>query len=86
MNKKNGLSAYRIIWLFCVDVTATQASEILAINRNTINRYYSLFRQAIYWHREQQRRMLFGIVEVDESYFGHAFGDDQGRANEAGAP
>jgi transposase-like protein len=75
MNKKNGLSAYRIkkiMWLFCVDVTATQASQILGLNRNTINRYFGMFRQLIYEHQSNERRKLCGVVECDESFFGPA--------------
>jgi transposase len=73
MNKKNGLSAYRqknVMRAFCVDMTATQASEFLGINRNTINRYYNRYRQAIFIHQEAQRHKIIGTVEVDESYFG----------------
>jgi len=73
MNKKNGLSRYRqekIMRAFCADLTATQAALILDINRNTANRYYGLFRRAIHAQQEAQRAKIFGIIEVDESYFG----------------
>src|SRR5579875_4143493 len=48
MKNNRPLSAYKvkkIMRLFCIDVTATQAAEILGINRNTINRYYQGFRR-----------------------------------------
>src|SRR6188768_28704 len=73
MNKKNGLSRYRcekIMQAFCADITATQAALLLGLNRNTINRYYGLFREAIFAYQEEQRGKFFGTVEVDESYFG----------------
>ncbi len=45
------LSKYKlkkIIHCFCLDLTAQQCSELLKINRNTINRYYLIFRKAIF--------------------------------------
>lgn len=73
MNKKNGLSRYKqrkLIDAFCADLTATQASKILTLNRNTVNRYYRLFREAIRDHQRRRKSMMTGIVEADESYFG----------------
>ncbi len=73
MNKKNGLSRYRqrkLISLFCADVTATQAALIAGVNRNTVNRYFRLFREAIHSHQTSLLARLCGTVEVDESYFG----------------
>lgn len=73
MNKKNGLSRYKqekIMRAFCSDLTATQASQMLGINRNTINRYYMAFRVSIFAWQEAQKAAFTGTVEVDESYFG----------------
>ena len=73
MNKKNGLSRYRQrkrISLFCADVTATQAALLAGLNRNTVNRYFRLFREAIHAHQTGLQVQLCGTVEVDESYFG----------------
>ena len=45
------LSLYRIckiLWCFVINITATQTTELLGINRNTVNRYYSLLQQIIY--------------------------------------
>ncbi len=70
-NKK--LSDYRLrrlILCFCVDVTATQAAVLLGLNRNTVNRWYGIFRRAIFAHQEALKEALVGRVEVDESYFG----------------
>jgi transposase len=67
------LSKYRIrkiLWHFVVDITATQTSELLGINRNTVNRYYNLFRQIIYDYQMERFKKFFGRVELDESYFG----------------
>lgn len=60
----------RLISLFCADVTATQAALITGLNRNTVNRYFRLFREAIHSHQTGLRAQLCGTVEVDESYFG----------------
>lgn len=73
LNKKNGLSAYRqrkIMQAFAVDLTATQAADLLGLNRKTVNRYYGLFRAAIHAHQSRQIAELVGTVECDESYFG----------------
>jgi len=55
--------------LFCEDLTATQISNILSINRNTVNRYTNLVRQKIAEICEQQSPFS-GEIEVDESYLG----------------
>jgi transposase len=75
MNKKNGLSAYRqrkVLEAFCADLTATQAAMILGLNRNTVNRYFRLFRERIRDHQNGLRDQFRGTVEVDESWFGAA--------------
>ena len=40
------------------------------MNRNTINRWYGLFRQAIYRRQAALKDKLVSRVEVDESHFG----------------
>ena len=73
MLKNKRLSDHRLrklILCFCVDVTATQASVLLGLNRNTVNRWYGIFRRAIHAHQEALKDALVGRVEVDESYFG----------------
>ena len=73
LNKKNGLSKYRrekIMRAFCADLTATQAAQMIGLNRKTVNRYYGLFRTAIHAHQTQAITELVGTVECDESYFG----------------
>jgi transposase len=59
----------QIIKLFSYDITATNASKILKINRNTINRYYKILREIILKESIQTSREK-GIYELDESYFG----------------
>lgn len=73
MIKNSKLSAYKvrkIIHCFCVDIPASKTAELLGINRNTINRWYSLFRQAIFLKQSTLKEQLVGSIEVDESYFG----------------
>lgn len=73
MFKNRKLSEYKIkkiLWHFCVDVDATKTSQLLSINRNTINNYYNSFREAIYLYQLIEFEELSGEVELDESYFG----------------
>jgi transposase len=71
--KFNRLSKYRIrkiLAVFAKDLSASVAAEILKLNRNTINRYYSLFRAAIFKESLIHLEKELGIFEADESYFG----------------
>jgi transposase len=73
MLKHSKLTQYqikKIIRHFCADIDATKTALLLGFNRNTVNRYYSLFRQAVYTQRQREFVALSGAVEVDESYFG----------------
>ena len=73
MIKYAKLSTYKlkkIIECFSLDLTATQTYKLLKINRNTINHYYTLFRQLISLNQLDEFRMFVGEVELDESYFG----------------
>ena len=72
MNNK-ALSKYKIkkiLQCFCEDISATSSSRILTINRNTINRYYNIFRVGIFEFSNQQLSQFEGVIELDESYFG----------------
>jgi transposase len=60
----------KIIHCFCIDVDATKTALLLDLNRNTINRYFTLFREAIYAHQQEICREFIGDIELDESYFG----------------
>lgn len=73
MLKNSKLSAYKvkkIIQCFCIDIPANKTAILLGMNRNTINRWYGLFRQSISIHQNTIKARLVGAVEVDESYFG----------------
>lgn len=70
----NSLSTYKvkkIILHFCEDITASKTARLLDINRNTINRYFSIFRQAISANYQPKKHKISGIFELDESYFTH---------------
>ena len=58
-----------IVGYFAADLTATQATQLSGLNRNTVNRFYRALRERILLACEAQRPM-FGIIEVDESFFG----------------
>lgn len=73
MKYNSKLSTYKIkkiIQCFCIDIDATKTALLLDINRNTINRWYGIFRQEIYEYQIKQKNLLFGSIEVDESCFG----------------
>ena len=55
---------------FSLDLTATQAAEMVGINRNTINAWYMKFRIALAEFQEEQAEQSSGEFELDESYFG----------------
>jgi transposase len=73
MIRNSKLSDYyikKIISCFCIDIPASKTALLLGLNRNTINRWYGLFRRAICRHQTAITEKLVGRVEVDESYFG----------------
>lgn len=59
----------QLLKLFALDLTATQISALTALNRNTVNRYLRLIRQAVALYCERESPFS-GDVELDESYFG----------------
>ena len=70
---KKGLSdskVKKIMMYFCVDITASKSAVLLGINRNTINRYYNLFREKIFISSVENEHSSSGEFEIDESYFG----------------
>jgi len=58
-----------IVKCFANDLSATQTANLTGINRNTINRYYTLFRERIV-QIQNRESPLSGEIELDESYFG----------------
>jgi transposase len=72
--KNKPLSRYKkrkISDCFSLQLTATETARSLKINRNTINRYYHLLREAIAWFEEKAAMECFtGKVEFDIALFG----------------
>lgn len=60
----------KIVKCFCSDIDATKTAEILDLNRNTINRYFRIFRELIFEKQQNDLTLFFGEVELDEAYFG----------------
>jgi len=59
----------KILRCFCEDISATVTASLVEVNRNTVNRFYAVFRELMM--RESIEEATFsGEVEVDESYFG----------------
>ena len=54
---------------FAADLTALQTAQLCGVNRNTVNRIYRGLRERIFIDCEAQPP-FFGVVEVDESFFG----------------
>ncbi len=61
----------KIIECFSLDLTASKTSEILWIERKTINNWYEYIREIIYLEceKEKQEKLWGWIYELDESYF-----------------
>ena len=59
----------QIVRLFAVDLDASQIAAVSGLNRNTVNRYLSAFRERIARYCEAESPVR-GEIEVDESYFG----------------
>jgi len=67
------LSKYKldkIINCFSIDIEASKATHLININRNTVNRFYNIFRKLIFEVQNAELKRLTGEVEIDESYFG----------------
>ena len=60
----------QLLKLFCEDLTATQISKLMRIERKTINRIIQLIRERIVELTEKESCFSTGEIEVDESYFG----------------
>src|SRR5579872_3838539 len=77
----------KIIHSFSVELTAVQTAKQLGLNRNTVDRFFTLFRQVIADYQEEQKTKLRGQIEIDESYFGSRHhGDKRGRSTERKIP
>jgi transposase len=60
----------KILKCFSQDISATQTSKLVDVNRNTINDWYNTFREKILEYQEHENGSFHGEVELDESYFG----------------
>jgi transposase-like protein len=58
-----------LLRLFAADVPALATADLTGLNRNTVNRYFRLFRERITEIGERESPFQ-GEVELDESYFG----------------
>jgi len=88
MNTKP-LSRYKVFQIcrcFSVELTATQTAKLIKVNRNTVNRYYRLFRQSIYQCQLELELQFVGEVELDESYFGGYRKGEKGRSTKSKVP
>ena len=55
---------------FALDIPAEAASDIISLNRNTVNRIYGQLRLRLVSLSAQEAEAFTGEIEVDESYFG----------------
>jgi len=72
MFPRSKISPYKIkkiLFCFSQDLTALQTASFTKLHRNTINRYYRLFRERLARYCESGKPFS-GEVELDESYFG----------------
>ena len=59
-----------IIRLFSLDVEAKKTAELTGVSRQTINKFYNVFRERIAEFCEAESPFVNGEVELDESFFG----------------
>jgi transposase len=55
---------------FCEDIPATSTANLSAINRNTVQRIFTLLRDRIVEMAIEESKLFVRDIEVDESYFG----------------
>ncbi len=88
--KYSKLSVYqtkKILKCFSDELTATQTAKSLGLHRNTIDRFFQIFRECIVEHQEKNLQTMSGNIEIDESYFGSAYrGDKRGRSTQRKIP
>ena len=59
-----------IIRFFSLDIEAKKTAELTCISRQTINKFYAMFRERIAELCETESPFKNGEIELDESYFG----------------
>ena len=71
--KYSKLSQNKILQLkkaFLLNASARKTAETLKLNRNTVNRYFKIFRENISKNISKKKQKLSGEVEIDEMYYG----------------
>ncbi len=90
MIKYSKLSDYQIkktLYNFSLELTLVQTAKQLHLNRHTVDKYYTYFREKIVNYQELQFQQFSGEVEIDESYFGSRHhGDKRGRGSPTKIP
>lgn len=69
MIKHSKLTSYKIkkiLRLFCADIPAVKAAQILDFNRKTVDRYYNIFREKIVHASECEMRQLTRREALDQ--------------------
>jgi transposase len=70
-SKLTSYQVKKILNLFCEDLIAGKAANLLFLNRKTVDRYYNLFREKIMaYSLVEMGKRIKGEFELDESYFG----------------
>ena len=69
-SKLSDFKIKKILGCFANELTSAQTATFLELNRNTTDRYYSIFREKIVQYQEKQMKKMKGNIEIDESYFG----------------
>ncbi len=60
----------RILRLFCLDLTASDAARLTGVSVRSVNEIYLKLRVRLAYECERRRPFKGGEVEIDESYFG----------------
>ena len=60
----------RILRLFCLDLTASDAARLTGVSVRSVNDIYLKLRVRLAYECERRRPFKSGEVEIDESYFG----------------
>lgn len=60
----------RILRCFCEDLNATKTANLVSVNLNTVDKYFTFFREKILRFSIAESERFGGEIEVDESYFG----------------
>ena len=54
---------------FLLNASARKTVEVVKVNRNTVNRYFKIFRENISKNISKKQQKLSGEVEIDEMYY-----------------